>query len=117
VKIHQRRIRKVSLLVILLLTAIPFNGFHSPQIYWDVPLGDVLLNVLLYIPFGYGFADAGASAAIIKGGALSFAIETAQAFYKDRYSQPSDVISNTVGAFLGVMLYRLLRRDLAKEIS
>jgi glycopeptide antibiotics resistance protein len=115
VKLEQRRIRLVSLVVILVLTAIPFNGFRSPQICWVAPLDDVLMNILLYMPFGYGFGDGGAASAIMKGGALSFAIETAQAFYKNRYSQPSDVISNTVGAFLGVVLYGVLRKVTASN--
>ena len=107
-KIDRRRIGYFSLFVILCATAIPIKGFRRPEIDWTAPWDDVLSNIILYIPLGYGFADLGAATVVTRAGALSLAIETAQAFYKDRYSQPSDVISNTIGAGLGVALFRLV---------
>ena len=104
----------ISITVILFLTAIPFRGFRYPEIDLHAPIGDVVANILLYTPLGYAFGDLGPVVVVSRSAALSLLIESAQAFYQDRFSQPSDVISNTVGAALGVVLYRsLVRKNLA----
>lgn len=108
--IGRRTIGYITLTIILIFTAIPFNGFRRPEIDWDAPWHDIFANILLYAPLGYGFGDLGPLRIVTRAGALSLAIETAQMFYQDRYSQPSDVISNIIGAALGVYLYRWMKK-------
>ena len=106
----RKSLRNLSLILILTLTAVPINGFKSPKIDWHFPLDDIVENILLYMPLGFAYGEAGALTVITRAGALSLVIESAQAFYKERFSQPSDVISNTIGAALGVAVYRFVAR-------
>jgi glycopeptide antibiotics resistance protein len=114
IKKRKRTLGYISIVVILILTAIPFRGFRHPEIDLHSPISDIVENILLYTPLGYAFGDLGLLVVVSRSAALSLLIESAQAFYQDRFSQPSDVISNTAGAALGVLLYRsLVRKNLA----
>lgn len=67
---------------------------------------DAVLNVLLFVPFGFLLARAGlpwwwCMALAVAGSAL---IETVQSYQPQRYATPGDVITNTLGANAGVAL-------------
>jgi len=88
----------------------------SPSEYWRAPVDDydVFLNILAFVPYGYVLAIALRS--LLRGPALplvtaallvivlSLSIETLQHFLPTRNSSLMDVISNSVGGVLGILL-------------
>ena len=111
-------IRRIALAVIIVATAIPVRGFRRPRfggvrVY---PL-DILRNVLLYMPFGFGLGHVSAPVVIGRGAALSCLIEGVQLIYRGRSSNPMDVISNTTGSALGALLFRIIKRRIANAES
>ncbi len=106
---------------ILYLRLIPFSFVwpgHVPfeRITWrPLNLRDVPLNVLLFIPFGFGLSGVlvrrGRRSGIwprvlLIGLALSTMLETLQMFMPERVPSPADVLANGIGALLGYGLYR-----------
>ncbi|NJN29452.1 MAG: VanZ family protein [Synechococcales cyanobacterium RM1_1_8] len=104
---------------IALLTLNPFDfQAYRPSEFWvcRFRLGDVLQNILLFIPLGillrqglrlpYGFC-------LLWGLLLSLGIETAQLWLVARTSNLFDLGSNALGAGLGAWLYQwvLARSD------
>ncbi len=79
--------------------------------YWK----SALINVVGFVPLGFFFCtywssskscNRAALATVILGMTISFAIEVLQAYLPTRDSGTTDLITNTFGTFLGVMLYR-----------
>ena len=79
--------------------------------YWQ----DIGINVAGFIPYGFGFAILWTELRVIKlpsattvfvGLLISLTIETLQVFLPTRSSDSTDLITNTLGAAMGVMLYR-----------
>jgi VanZ family protein len=127
---------KPYLLVTLLVVAVilygslyPFTLHHRPPgasawaallRTWEEPFGgrgDLIANILLYMPFGLFAALAVTSrlapwrrvALVTLGGAaLSVAVELAQFRIEDRVTAMSDVYANTLGSLLGGALGTLL---------
>jgi len=86
---------------------------------------DLLMNVAGFIPLGFIFGAyflLGRSRgqailfATLVGGSLSFMIEVLQAYIPQRYSGTTDIITNTLGTFLGATLARpnMIRAILGK---
>ena len=114
----------IPVALILATTATPSDGTGR-----DTPLScllcphvgqragvDIVLNVLLYIPLGLGLVLAGArpSVALLSAGVLSAAIEALQIdVIVGRYASTLDVVTNVVGAALGILLASRLRTLLA----
>jgi VanZ family protein len=93
-----------------------FLSFASPhyKTTWSYRK-DIMLNIAGFIPFGLVFAAYfsairntkwPATTAIFLGFATSLTIEILQAFLPTRGSGVSDLVTNTSGTSLGVMLYR-----------
>jgi hypothetical protein len=87
----------------------PWNEFHNNWNYWK----DVGINVGGFIPFGFFFytyfvairkIKRAAGLTIALGFAVSLTIEVSQAFLPTRDSGMTDIITNTSGTALGVML-------------
>ena len=74
--------------------------------------GEVLLNVLVFIPFGLllGMLGIRAWKAILLGSALSLTFEALQYVLSIGASDVTDLIMNTVGTAIGVFSYLLLCR-------
>ena len=78
---------------------------------------DIFLNVLLFMPFGFGLAEkireAGGSrkrafvSALLAGAGFSYVIEFTQAFIPPRDSGWIDVFTNSSGSVLGFLLFEL----------
>ena len=89
----------------------PVSEFRIDQSYFK----DAIINVLGFIPLGFlfclyfggvrGMKHAGLLA-IMVGALVSLTIESAQAFLPTRYSGVTDLITNTVGTAVGVVVYR-----------
>jgi glycopeptide antibiotics resistance protein len=105
----------LPLALILLATTWPLSDFqnhtHWQQVEW-IPFTlyvrpfDILANVALFAPFGAAFAWGGTSrrrliAATMAGLGLSLLIEWSQVYTHDRAATTTDVLSNTLGAWLG----------------
>ncbi|HEY0701870.1 MAG TPA: VanZ family protein [Candidatus Acidoferrales bacterium] len=112
---------------ILFLTIYPFRfNFHvlangaSPFLLGKSTksgLTDAILNILLFVPFGFGLGEklreGGKSArlalvtALAAGALFSYAIEFTQLYVPERDSGWEDVFTNSSGSFLGAGLYVL----------
>jgi hypothetical protein len=89
----------------------PYRFGRPSRTYWK----DIILNVVGFVPAGFFFLaylssmqrlEWPATTAIIFGFVLSVAIETLQRFLPTRDSDMTDIITNTVGTAIGVVLYR-----------
>jgi len=121
------RILILSLMGILYLTLFPFRlNFTALQFFQRSPflLGassksirslDFVLNVLLFVPFGFGMTaqlrKRGASQAMammgafIAGAFTSYCVELLQFYIPTRSSGWDDVLSNSLGAVVGFVLF------------
>ena len=102
------------LVVTAVITLAPFRfaGPVEPRLAWLVNPGDVVANVLLFVPLGFLYRISAHPAARpghwpTIGAALlvSATLETLQIFLPGRYPSPVDVLSNTLGAGLGSWLH------------
>jgi VanZ family protein len=102
------------LLVTAVITLAPFRFVRPVEVHvsWLVDPGDLVANVLLFLPLGFLFrmatrASAGTGHWPALGAALlvSGALETLQLFLPGRFANPLDVLSNTLGAWLGSWLH------------
>jgi VanZ family protein len=127
-RIWSNRILIAAVAVILFLTLYPLRfAFSAPSLNTSPfllgtenkpgkPL-DVVLNILLFIPFGFGLCaklrDRGASARAavllswLAGALLSYSIELAQFYMPARDSGWEDVLTNSTGALFGACLVLL----------
>ena len=121
------RILILSLLGIIYFTCFPFRiDFASPQSRTTFPflLGpslkhgvhfDFFLNVLLFVPLGFGVSAQLGKRGVSKGRALllalaagavtSYAVELLQFYIPTRSSAWDDVTPNTLGAVCGFLLF------------
>jgi VanZ family protein len=101
--------------------ASPQRDYHPSWSYWE----DVAINVAGFVPLGAWTAAYFSSVkvvsrpailAICAGFVTSFVIEVSQAFLPTRSSGMTDLITNTLGTAIGVMLCRwsVVQRWLAK---
>jgi glycopeptide antibiotics resistance protein len=107
-------------LVTLLVTLAPFE-FREPErfrIFFSGGVGDVLANILLFVPLGFlarlTLATTGPLSSppgiLGLGLIVSSLIETAQLFLPGRYPSPVDVVTNGIGAFLGCLVLDTVSR-------
>jgi hypothetical protein len=101
------------------LLSFPVSAAILDDSYLAGFVDDVLLNIAGFIPFGFALrgllsdriGPRRASAFTLAAGfALSLAIETAQVFLPTRDSDITDVVTNTLGTWLGILLHRLWLR-------
>ena len=81
------------------VTWVPFHGFE------DRPR-DMLVNFLLFVPFGWSFVKArpgwsGILATVATAAAVSFAVEVPQLFYRLRDPSATDLVMAICGAAAG----------------
>ncbi|HLI22510.1 MAG TPA: VanZ family protein [Stellaceae bacterium] len=110
----------VSLYPFHLKAGVPPSGaLHHLLSTWREPptsSGDVIANVLLYMPWGFFVARSfHRSPTVLRiliaaalGAALSFAMEWAQFSSAERYADLHDVYTNTAGALLGAIAALML---------
>jgi len=77
-------------------------------------------NVAMFVPIGLFFLLLFGRRlwwlAILFGVAMTFGIELAQQFIPDRVSDPRDLVANSSGAFLGVVVALVLTAGKARQI-
>lgn len=79
------------------------------------PLQHLWLNIVMFVPIGALFAAIHPSLARVStvlplGMLLTTIIETAQLLMRNGQCDLEDLVANTVGALLGLLLYKLIRR-------
>src|SRR6266571_8482603 len=133
------RILILSLIGIACLTLFPFRfDFAAPQSRNLSPffLGpslkhgdslDFFLNLLLFVPFGFGFSaqlrERGAkkgvtlALALAAGVVTSYVVEFLQFYIPTRNSAWDDITSNTSGAVVGCLLFDRCGEMLLKPLS
>jgi len=121
------RILVLAVAGILFLTLYPFQfnfGRHLPRALFPFSLGgwgkdagplDAFLNVLLFVPYGFGlagkFRERGTPRlttlgyVLAAGALLSYAVEFLQIYIPERDSGWGDVLTNSLGAFVGGILF------------
>jgi hypothetical protein len=97
--------------VILAATMWPVSGkeadrWSSCVVCGDRGTADVLVNILLFLPFGAALAAAGVplSRCVLAGALLSAGVEFSQLYLPGRHPSLGDVVSNTAGSGLGFVL-------------
>ena len=123
VKCFNRLLITVSILVILYVTLFPFNFATRVNPEFDFSLvkpdslGDWLRNIILFIPFGFGFSclifkRKGNGKALLIGVlivsfGLSSIVEILQLFLPARTSMVTDILANTIGGLVGFLCFCL----------
>jgi glycopeptide antibiotics resistance protein len=124
---------------ILFLTLFPFGfvfhanplGSTSPFLLQSgmksVGAFDDFLNILLFIPFGFGLTEyvrkKGISRqtslilALVTGAALSYGIEFLQNFLPSRDAGWHDVLTNTAGSIIGFAIFELVGKATLRVLS
>jgi VanZ family protein len=103
--------------ITLVITLSPFD-FGPPvfRLSLMMKLGDMVLNVGLFLPIGFLLRSLGSlapkrcSRAVLLAAAFSVLIEAAQMFLGRRFVSPIDVLTNTCGACAGVFLRERVER-------
>jgi glycopeptide antibiotics resistance protein len=133
------RILLAAIAGILFLTLYPFRfSLHAHALLNSSPflLGhgvkrpsalDFTLNVLLFIPFGFGLSPkllqrnwsrAGSVViAALAGAAFSYVIEFVQIYVPMRDSGWDDIFSNTIGSVLGALVFAGIGRFVLRPLS
>jgi hypothetical protein len=97
----------------------PWNEFRRAQGYW----GAIVKNIVGFIPFGCCFyayfslvhqTKKAALTSVLLGFAVSLTIEVLQAFLPTRDSGATDLLTNTLGTYMGVLSYKAVRPVLAQ---
>jgi hypothetical protein len=129
----------IALLGILFFTLLPFYfDFHArlpggrPPFLLGVWAKDLtrfsaFLNLLLFVPFGFGISEKliekGKSRAttliwaVALGGLLSYSIELVQIYVPSRDSGWDDVVTNTSGSLAGSFLFNLCGTEILCALS
>ena len=97
-------------LVTAVITLSPFDfSVRRLRVSTAIVPSDVVANIALFVPLGFlgrGLTRAsgwGGPRVVWIAAVCSLLIETAQLFLRRRYAGPIDVVSNTAGAWLGVL--------------
>jgi glycopeptide antibiotics resistance protein len=115
--------------VIVCVTTLPWKNFvghpHWDHVRWipfqDHPLAlfDIVANVLLFVPFGYFLVRAlprrsrALARTLALAAALSASVEYFQVYSHHRMPSTTDILTNVLGAGLGLLL--ALKRQPAVE--
>jgi glycopeptide antibiotics resistance protein len=93
------------------LNLIPFVGMYNLVFYSvdiTVSIRNILFNILLFVPFGFFLSWNKSRRIIVTGLLFSLLIEVLQyVFPIGRSADIDDVILNTLGTFLGVVLWKV----------
>jgi VanZ family protein len=123
-----RRILPGLILLILYGSLYPYHFVRWPEravLAWPHRLdpGDVLVNILLYMPLGAcaywafaGWRRMKFLAPVLLALLVSTVVELVQAFEPARASESSDVVMNTGGAAIGMLLAAFLPVDPTPEL-
>ncbi|MFP3982471.1 MAG: VanZ family protein [Desulfurivibrionaceae bacterium] len=108
------------ILLIIYGSLYPLSGWKIPEsvvltdlVVWESFRGDLILNLLVYMPLGFLFVRVVGQRltvfrlmvlSLLAGAALSLSMETMQLFLPDRVTSPADLVMNTLGTLFGAVL-------------
>ena len=123
----------LSIVIILLVTLLPFDFTYTSNFSLDdlktitttgSSPGDILVNLALFIPFGFGLTALLTSKknslrqsillTFIVSFCFSSLVETLQIFSVLRKTTPTDIYSNSLSGFLGGVIFLLVRNRLKR---
>ena len=109
----------VAVLYATLSPEDPIDHSLSERLRWRPLPGDLLRNLVLFVPLGAAWVARGAAPRSAVAGALvlSVLLELAQLAIPGRYGSPWDALGNTAGAGVGALLARDARRWLTPSPS
>src|SRR5262245_21313613 len=117
-----RRVRSLALrapviALVLAFTAVPaeLRPVHFAEaldLSLDIP--DVIANIVGYVPLGAVMANQGIASACAVAGAVSLFAEVTQLFTKGRSSSLLDLLTNIIGAAIGVAICARWKLDLSR---
>jgi len=109
---------------IIAAAVVPWASYlthtHWERVQWvpflpppDLRLRDLAVNVLLYVPFGVFYVEAGRAVrsirrAVVWAAVFSVLTELTQVFSHGRFPTTTDVLMNVLGAFVGAVVARRL---------
>lgn len=102
--------------IMQILTEGPRAGFGSVHIESTETLEGIILNILLFIPFGYMLPFIFRKlqkvlwSVVLIGFACSLLTETVQLITRLGWFDLDDLLNNTIGCILGVIFYRVFLR-------
>ncbi len=112
-------------LIILIITFTPFQFEFSEKIHfkWGSNVHDTINNIFLFIPFGFFFhltlrrkkTSTVIGNVLILSFLFSALIEFFQSYLIGRTSTVMDLFTNTVGAFVGAIIFLLAKKILREE--
>lgn len=111
--------------ITIVITLAPFRFAWPSAVHlsYRVDPGDVIANVLLFVPLGFLFRASSRSAAgrrpvtaLVAGLVTSAVLETAQIFLPGRFASPVDVATNAAGAWLGAVLHERIENRLDRTL-
>lgn len=100
----------------------PWKEFYPTREY----VADLIVNVVGFIPWGFLFYaylkfgrghDRSGSLTLLAGFAISLTIELLQAFIPSRYSGTTDLITNTFGTGLGILIWKAWPAQLSRVMT
>lgn len=83
-------------------------------LFWEIQNGmwsDIWLNILLFVPLGFLIGD---WKGILCGFVLSSGIEITQYFCRIGYCELDDILNNTIGSAMGVLLHYAVLKLLSR---
>jgi glycopeptide antibiotics resistance protein len=112
------RTRLIAWTILIGVCVVPWmdlqNHTHWSKVQWipfvtpPVKVVDIVVNVVLYLPFGYWFVRwAGrrrSLLAVVSAASLSLATEWTQLYSHSRFPSLTDVTCNVIGAIVGVWI-------------
>ncbi|NHC36228.1 VanZ family protein [Scytonema millei] len=124
-----------SILLVVVATLFPFNfsrdeggslRYFLSNFKHSSHLGDKIKNIFLFIPFGFGitcFLQAKKLNLLFKlilvvvlSFSLSFAVETLQIFLPSRETSPADLLTNSLGGFIGFLCFYIWKFKIVNYI-
>ena len=111
------RARLLSWVAVIAIAVVPWTDFqnhtHWRRVQWipfvtpPIKIVDIVINVLLYIPFGYFYAQQRPGRrgniwrALVIAAALSIFTEWTQLYSHSRFPSLTDVTNNLIGTAIG----------------
>lgn len=108
----------VYIIIILCVTVIGRSTLSEPVfrgLFWELRSGmwrDIVLNILLFVPLGLII---GGWKGLLIGLALSGIIETIQYLWQIGFCELDDIVNNTIGVGLGVVIKALSEHSVLKS--
>ncbi len=91
--------------------------FINRAVTREIIQSDVIYNLLLYIPLGVALGRRRLISVVAIAAGVSILAECIQLFYPDRFPSLIDTVTNTLGAAVGAIGARLVRRFLRYDLT